>query len=490
MSFDRFSHYDPDDWITYSYSQYVTSIDFSNNYVYFATMGGGILRYNIWDEEWASPLTTSTGLRSNRVKKVIYSQDTHELFAITEKGIDLYLESFGYFQPYPFSFPLSTKADSITTFDISFPVYSRPDINQWPNMIIQIGYTFMLDGTIYNDDNEEYKVTDKIVDSWNRLWFGTTGTGIGKADLGSQNIDFIKRSVTTTNIKDVFVSGDDIWFGGEGYYKYDTRGISCWDYNYDKWAYYRSGINYNIPSDNVYVIEGDKRYVFFGTGEGLLIYDLQYQTWKSLRTVFPMKQYRITDLNIMGGNLYIANTNGVFQYNIKGKNAVQIAKSYINQTKVNSLASSDSLLYIATNFGLFEYNADIEATTWVEIKAAISGNFIDALAVREEQLWVSADDGLAVYNISTKNWKSFPALSYSLKTKINHINFTDNYVWFATNGGLLRYSPKNEYWYLYTKDDGLVSNNVNRIDVDGDYLWLSTDDGVTLFAWNKDGRKE
>ena len=107
ISFDRFSHYDPDDWITYSYSNHITSIDFSDSYIYFGTNGGGILRFNLWDEKWEFPLTTSTGLRSNKVKKVVFSQTTNELYAISEKGVDSYIESFGYFTPYSFTLPIS-----------------------------------------------------------------------------------------------------------------------------------------------------------------------------------------------------------------------------------------------------------------------------------------------------------------------------------------------------------------------------------------------
>ena len=72
MSFDRFTHYDPDDWITYAYSNHITSVDVGVEFIYFGTSKGGILRYNFFDEKWAFPQTTSNGLSSNKIIRVVY----------------------------------------------------------------------------------------------------------------------------------------------------------------------------------------------------------------------------------------------------------------------------------------------------------------------------------------------------------------------------------------------------------------------------------
>lgn len=490
ISFDRFSHYDPDDWITYAYSNHITAIDFSDDYIYFGTNGGGILRFNLWDEKWDFPLTTSTGLRSNRIQKVVFSPTTNELYATTEVGVDSYIESFGYFTPYGFSAPLSMQADSLGAFDNTFPPYARPPIDSWPNFITEPGYEIMLDGTIYNEDSQLFRVTDKIVDKWNRLWFGTNGAGIGIVDLNSQRVDFLTQSIVSNAVNDIFIMNQNLWFGGKGSTAYNDRGITYWDYEYDLWSAYRAGFNFYNATDNVNIIEGKRANIFFGTDNGLLLYNNQAREWSSFSTLFPLKDYEIIDLCLLKNNLYIANTNGVFKYNISENYATQIAGNYIRQTKVNSLACSDTLIYIATNFGLFQYSPVKGTTKMITIKAALSGNFINTIAVGEDHLWLAANDGVAVYTFSDAKWISFPALNYSLKSRINHITLTEQFVWFATDAGLLRYDPINDYWYLYTRKDGLVSDKINRIDVDGDYLWLSTNKGVTLFAWNREGRKE
>ena len=99
MQFDRFSHYEPDDWITYAPASDITDIDIGDDYVYFATRSGGILRYHLYELYWDYPLTTSIGLRSNHILHISFDIQTHQLFAETPKGIDVFNPSFGYWQP-------------------------------------------------------------------------------------------------------------------------------------------------------------------------------------------------------------------------------------------------------------------------------------------------------------------------------------------------------------------------------------------------------
>lgn len=488
ISFDRFSHYDKDDWISYGYSNNITSIDIGFEDIYFGTTGGGILRYNLFSNEWLNPLTTSNGLQSNNIIKIIYDNSTNELYAVTNHGVDVYNESFEYWQVSNDSLP-ERKTVEYSSDNNVLPAFSRPGIGQWPTFFPDNNYTLMSDGRIYNADNEEYMVKDRIVDNWDRLWIATNGTGIGIGNLNSLELNFIKQSIPAIRPKDVLVYGNDIWIGGEPF-KIAERGITHWDYEKNIWTYYKSGINYNIFSDNITVIEKNKKYIFFGTKQGLLSFDIKEEVWKNLQKVFPIKDDTINDLYNWGDGLFVATENGVFIYNSQSNTAVQIAKKYINQTNVNSLARLRNKIYIATNYGIFEFNPADSSTRILKSKAAIADNFIDAVAGNNDTLWFAGQNGIGFYDMNKDQWKSFPALKYNLKSKINHIALTKGCAWFATNTGLLKYNIDRDYWYLYTTEDGLIDNRISRIETDGDYLWLSTYNGVTLFYWNREGRIE
>ena len=488
INFDRFTHYDKNDWITFGYSNNITSIDIGINNIYFGTTGGGILQYDFYDNEWLTPLTTSNGLRSNHILKVVYDHSTNELYAATQYGVDIYNDAFEYWQKNNKEIP-EHKSTDFTEENNVLPIFSRPEFEKWPTFFPTENYSIMLDGKLYDPNNEEYVIKDRIVDNWDRMWMATNGTGIGIGNLNTLELDFIKQSIPAIRPKDVLVNGDDIWIAGKPFMM-SERGITHWDYEKNIWTYYKAGLDYSIFSDNITVIEKDGKNIFFGTEQGLLSYNTKKDTWKNLQRIFPIKNDVVNDLCSIDNIIYIATNNGVFSYDVKSNSAVQISKRYINQTKVNSLTRLKSNLYIATNYGIFKFNPKDNSTTILKSRAAIADNFVETIAADINTLWFSGQNGIGYYNIDKDKWQSFPALKYAFKSKINHIALTKDHAWFATDGGLLKYDTNRDYWYLYTTKDGLVDNRVSRIETDGDFLWLATYSGVTLFRWNSEGRIE
>lgn len=488
INFDRFTHYDKDDWITYGYSNNITSIDIGITKIYVGTTAGGILQFDAYSNEWLTPLTTSDGLSSNHITTVVFDHSTNEIYARTKNGVEIYNDAFEYWQRSEDEMPARKKPD----FELKnnqFPAFYRPGFDEWPTLFPTRNYSLMLDGKLFDPNNEQYIIKDRVVDNWDRLWIGTDGTGVGIANLNSLELNFVKQSIPAIHPKDVFVSEDDIWIGGDPYILKE-RGITHWDYESNEWTYYKSGLNYNIFSDNISVIEKNGRNVFFGTEQGLLSYNTKSNTWKSWQNFLPIKNDAINDLCSIDSILYVATDNGIFGLNVKAGFAEQIGKRFINQTEVNSLAKSKSNLFIATNYGIFSYSTKDKQTTLLNSKAAISDNFIEAISADSKTLWFAGQNGIGYYEIGTDKWQSFPALKFALKYKINHIALTKNHAWFATDGGLLKYDQERDTWYLYTKKDGLTDNRVSRIETDGDYLWLATQGGVTMFLWHKEGRLE
>ncbi len=318
ISFDRFSHYEPDDWITYAFSNHITSIDIGTENIYVGTSHGGILRYNFFNEEWLFPQTTSNGLRSNNIIRVVFDHQTNQLYALTDKGVDVYNKAFQYWQPTNSELPARKNPDypKGSKNDFRFPEFSRPVISKWPGFFPNNRYELMPDGLIYNPDNEEFSITDRVVDRWYKMWIGTNGTGIAKADLDDLQLHFIKQSIPAIRPKDVFVNVDNTWFGGTPF-REKERGISRWNHKKDQWSYFKAGINFSIFSDNINVIEGIDDQLFFGTEQGLLQYSTKKDKWISLQHELPLKNDAIFDLCKRGGILYIATENGAFIYDYK-----------------------------------------------------------------------------------------------------------------------------------------------------------------------------
>ena len=84
--FDRFTHYTIDDWITYAPATNITAVEIGDDYVYFGTRSGGILRYHLFDDYWDFPFTTSSGLRSNTILSLSYDPAQRRLWLLEGDG--------------------------------------------------------------------------------------------------------------------------------------------------------------------------------------------------------------------------------------------------------------------------------------------------------------------------------------------------------------------------------------------------------------------
>lgn len=491
LSFDRFSHYEADDWITYAYSNHITSIDIGPENVYFGTRQGGILRYNLFDETWLFPLTESQGLRSNRISNVVFDYASGQLFAKTDKGVDVFNLAFQYWQPTGDQLPDKKTAEysrKNNSNDFRFPPFSRPTVNKWPAFFVNDGYELLLDGLILNPDNFEYRPTDRIVDNWYKLWIGTNGAGVGRADLDLLQLDFIQNSIPDIEPRDVHIVKSKIWVGGLSKMK-NERGIGQWDLAEDRWTYFKAGIRRGLVSDQVYVICSIKNNVFFGTEQGLLSYNMKNERWKKYHTSI-LKRDRIYDLAEMNHLLFIASENGLFVLDTKSKIIDQLGSPSLNQTKISNLAGADSLVFAATVRGIYKFNINQQTTELLKSRTAIADNFITALGFINDSLWFSSAKGIGLFDIKQNSWKSFPAINLDINTNVKDIKISDNHIWFATQSGLLKYDSYRDYWYLYTREDGLADNRIYNIEIDNDYLWLATDKGITRFRWYSEDRFE
>ncbi len=489
--FDRFSHYDVDDWTTYAFSNAITSIDIGEENIYFGTTHGGILRYNFFSDEWLSPQTTSNGLYSNKINYVVYDDLSDQLYAVTQKGVQVFNKGFQYWKAAIRDLPARQNPEytNQNRNATRLPEFSRPDVSSWPSLIPKGHFELMLDGLIYDPDNDEYNITDRVVDRWYKLWFGTNGTGIGKADLDMQELQFIKQSLSAIYPRDVFIKGKAAWIGGTSF-RQKERGIVRWDFEEGTWNYFRSGIGYKIFSDEISVVEGIDSLVFFGTEQGLLQFNTKRGTWLSLQKAFPLKNDVIFDLFTLNNILYIASDNGAYKYDPVSQVMQSISKKFLQHINITKIAGTKKSVCLASDRGIFEYNASTDKTSLLSSRAAIADNFIDAVGVNHDTLWYAGQNGIGFYDIKNDKWQSFPATNFQLNTKINDIAFTDWSVWFATNIGVLKYDIDRDYWYLYTTKDGLADNRVYNIDVNGDDLWLSTFGGITIFKWYREGRFE
>lgn len=497
MQFDRFSHYRIDDWITYAPARFINSIDVGDDYVFFGTRRGGILRYHLYEHYWDYPFTTSNGLSSNRISRVVYDASSQKWYARTNKGIDVYNPGFEYWEKSRHDqLPARRQPDPNEVQEYRqqrnyhFPVFYRPGLAELPDFFGGRDYEFRPPRDILDRDNRLFHLNpERIMDSFRTLWLSTDGLGPVSADPLAQDLKIHPRGLPNISPRDVYFDKDVTWIGGVQLRR-EPFGITAWNSETDTWQDFEARYISELRNDNIFCISGNRNYVFFGSEDGLLRYDKKNEQWKSFTVYQNLESNRINDLAFLRGELYIATDRGLNRLSPSGSSAYDTDDNKIKNIAIQKILALDSTLILATAGGLYEYFPEKDKSVFFATRSALLAVRVTALNARSDSLWFAGGNGIIFFDKRNDRWTSFTQIQQRLQTVFHDIAFTRGNVWFACNAGLLKYNVAGNRWYLYTKNDGLVSNAVFHIDVDGDDLWLSTAGGVTVFRWLRPGRIE
>ena len=498
LSGDRFTHYRLEDWVSYGPALNITSIDIDESYIYFSTLGGGILRFDKYENRWEYPYTTSSGLRSNIISRVVYNAQDGFVYAESPAGIDVYKTAERFWRPssrrsMPIPRQPQIPVNSVLTpkDDFRFPPFSRPPNNQLPDFFTDIRLTYRLDGSLLDEYNRKYMLTDRVTDSWQRVWIGTDGFGPLMADLFHVWLESKAQSIPYIAPRDIALGEDEMWIAGIRNSS-EIAGITFWDQRKDEWYYYEAPFIPQLYKDDVFVISADDRFALFGTIHGLAVFDRQKEIWKTLSTQHGLEGNRVFDIQIDENWAYVGTEFGFNWIDLKSMKVYELSETTLDNVQISQIAVDGDIIWAATRFGLYSIDIESDEIKFYATRAGITDYDLNAVELIGDQLWIAGDGGIAYRDTKKDEWRSFPDLvlqrSYSFKPEIRDIAATRKAVWFATDEGLLKYDIERDYWRIFTEEDGLIDDDIYHIDPQGKYLWVSTEGGITRFQWKRKGR--
>jgi len=494
LTADRFTHYKIDDWISYAPALEITSVEIDENYIYFGSRTGGILRYDKYEGSWNFPFTTSSGLRSNVIYQVVYNAEENFLYAQTPAGIDVYKPAEKIWQPSTRSYlpakrvPDKQEYENFLRSDKNsnrFPVFYRPTNRELPDFFTDISFIYHLGGYVFDQYNRQFDFTDRVVDSWQRLWVGTNGIGPMMAELDHIRLESMPQSIPNISPRDIYIDQNIYWIGG---FRYDNSvgGITRWDSKNDEWQYIEASFIPQIYKDDVLAITGEGKYVLFATTHGLTIYNKKKDRWKTYDIKEGLEGNKILDIVIHGDTAYVATQYGLNWMDLLSMKIYQPSQNTLDNVQINQLTHDGELLWAATRYGLYSIDTFNDEITFYSSRAVLPDYNPTAVEIVDNQIWIANKYGIAYWDRTSDQWRSFPALNF--QGEIRDIATSGKYIWFATNQGLLRYSPDENYWRIFDERDGLINKNVFRLDSQGRHLWISTEQGITSFRWKRKGR--
>lgn len=329
------------------------------------------------------------------------------------------------------------------------------------------------------------------------LLVATEGMGVYKIDINTCSMEHYivanyksYNEMNGNNINDVFVDEEKrVWLAN-----YPT-GITVIDYRYKNynWMKHAMGNKHSLINDQVHaVIEDSEGDLWFGTSNGISLYNSRTGEWKSFLSSFDHQlkdknHIFITLCEVSPGIIWAGGyTSGIYKINKK-----TLTVEYFSPYLVSNInmrpdkyirdIAKDSKGCIWSG-GYYNLKCFDLANNSVRLYPGVSS--ITAIKEKDaDHMWIGTGAGLYLLN---KNSGEYQSIEMEVgATYINTLYQADNgLLYIGTSGsGILVYDAQHKTFEHYFQDNSaLVSNRIFTIlpEVDG-RIMMSTENGITCF---------
>lgn len=531
-------NYKPGDWISYSTFRFVRGMASDQRHIYFATTGG-LSRYNLVADKWATPLTTSNGLADNNVFVVAVDPVYLHVWCATREGVSRYdpgaeywtthLSGGGRFLTDVHSIGVTEDRRLFFESATGTAVYNLMN-NQWDTPFTggelserQTGfiewygararrpYTYPLFNTdldyVFNPPEAisdkrafVFPITGFREDRYANVWISTWGLNVGQGSLRTLQMDVHKFGLAGRNVTAMLKVGEEIWFGSHlPPVEYgpistfrtirETGGISRYNTGTGDWNYFFAEDTDGLSSGAVTVMTADSSEVWIGTDRGVAYYDLDEDIWTSL-PLPSLNSPGITALSLSPSTLWIGSRAGLYRMDRLNQQIVPVLQPPLRDIRIHDIAMGPrNSVWLATDNGVYRRNT---VGKWQKIErpdaTSLNGRVL-YIAMDTHDIWFGTSAALLKYNRETGTWKSF-SMPLSVKDGHMQISTTPAQVWVGAITGAARFEKSTEKWLVYSTRDGLINDAVQALLPSGDHIWFGTPAGVTRFYWNDPSRVE
>ena len=499
---------------------YIEDIACTKDYVWFATNGVGVKRYERATKTWRS-YTEAQGMASRSGQWIaadgegVWTSGGSSYSWVSDRGTS----GVSYYQPIDDTWMIYDRRKGLR---VNWTRYGQiSDDYVWCfgwsgiNRYNKAGKSWT---SFTQSDGLPESSVEAVGEDSDGFWVGTGSKGVLKYSNAS-------GAWTTFIVEDGLVH-DSVW---RYQLKVDTKyvwvgtseGLSRYDKEKQIWTSFTKPTT--LADRRAVAVATDSRYVWVGTYRGLSRYDKRYDRWKHFQQLEEESERdeedngdeededeeeknelvdnNVIDLSVDKRYIWIATEGGVGRYD-------KIANRFESYTKENQLPSVDiravvqnrNDVWIGTKNGISKhsilsddrnawetYNAAIEILPTVEGKYAksLKNDDVRCLAADENRVWAGTKTGVSLYALRQGTWTTFTQNSGLASDEVSCIVIDKEQVWFGSGRGVTIYDTLNETWKVLTDADGLGSNLITSMAIRGDQVWFGTfDKGVTMFDKN------
>lgn len=497
------------DWEIIGNNGSINSISEGYQYIFFATNGNGILRFNKFSRKFDQSLYLGQGIKSKKIKHVYFDKYTGILWSAGDKSLEftssregnwnqvnydrLSIKSYNDIQDlgsssnYLWVRTLSSylKLDHVSgTFLGLFPYPDEQvfwgDFNYRNNLTVKdfafedffVENGWLLTNQGASDQNGTFSKYVSFLETESEFsWIGLSNGYILALDNFSKTVSPISKGTEFT-IPFTMSFNDKLWVAGIGNSNYNALYVINKDFNEER--NFKNSNYSNFSYSDIYSSKAFSEEVWLGSEGSVIIYDQRKDFFRTLGYDKGIPVERVEFIESLDNKVYIGSRNDLI---VIDKSSKKIIDSQISDLiKKNNLFIDDlkvigNIIFLISSGKVYQFNSNEQININQYSNFSLDQFKPYAVYGNNNSKYFVSERGI-VNNI---NEKVIPSSLY-FNYRVSDIVLADNYMYIGTTGGLAIYDIKENQ--LHNFFDFTFLKNIFDMEQINEFLVLLTSSGL------------
>ena len=497
------------DWEIIGNNGSINSISEGYQYIFFATNGNGILRFNKFSRKFDQSLYLGQGIKSKKIKHVYFDKYTGILWSVGNKNIEftssregnwnqvnydrLSIKSYNDIQDigsssnYLWVRTLSSylKLDHVSgTFLGLFPYPDEQvfwgDFNYRNNLIVKdfefedffVENGWLLTNQGASDQNGTFSKYVSFLETESEFsWIGLSNGYILALDNFSKTVSPINKGTEFT-IPFTMSFNDKLWVAGIGNSNYNALYVINKDFNEER--NFKNSNYSNFSYSDIYSSKAFSEEVWLGSEGSVIIYNQRKDFFRTLGYDKGIPVERVEFIESLDNKVYIGSRNDLIVIDKSSKKIIDSKISDLikkNNLFIDDLKVIGNIIFLISSGKVYQFNSNEQ----------ININQYNNFSLDQFKPYAVYGNNNSKYFVSERgivnniNEKVIPSSLY-FNYRVSDIVLADNYMYIGTTGGLAIYDIKENQ--LHNFFDFTFLKNIFDMEQINEFLVLLTSSGL------------
>jgi len=497
------------DWEIIGNNGSINSISEGYQYIFFATNGNGILRFNKFSRKFDQSLYLGQGIKSKKIKHVYFDKYTGILWSAGDKSLEftssregnwnqvnydrLSIKSYNDIQDLGSSsnylwvrtFSSYLKLDHVSGMFLGlFPYPDEKvfwgDFNYENNLYVKdfafedffVESGWLLTNQGASDQNGTFSKYVSFLETESEFsWIGLSNGYILALDNFSKTVSPVSKGTEFT-IPFTMSFNDKLWVAGIGNSNYNALYEINKDFNEER--NFKSSNYSNFSYSDIYSSKAFSEEVWLGSEGSVIIYDQRKDFFRTLGYDKGIPLERVEFIESLDNKVYIGSRNDLIVIDKSSKKIIDSKISDLikkNNLFIDDLKIIGKIIFLISSGKVYQFNSNEQININQYNNFSLDHFKPYAVYGNNNSKYFVSERGI-VNNI---NEKVIPSSLY-FNYRVSDIVLADNYMYIGTTGGLAIYDIKENQ--LHNFFDFTFLKNIFDMEQINEFLVLLTSSGL------------